>query len=180
MTWAATGAVSIINVTTATTRAVTATSINANATPIIIKLVPRAPALVEACMRVGRSGRRKMPKAARNISAAPVSMQAETIHSIIPGTSQFQKASETYGSQERHQCQHNGNIEKADHTGFDSMHPDSTRDNGRHELQRHDAVGQRGAFCKTDKRKQQPRQKHEIGDVDDYWVDQIPLSLPGP
>src|SRR5690606_21183438 len=102
----------------AMTRAVTSLLEKCSATAIMIRPDPRAPALVVACMRMGRSGMRNRPIAASNMNRAPTSMDRAISRSII-GTqaSFFQIAGEADGGEKRGERQHHRHIEKTETLG---------------------------------------------------------------
>src|SRR5690606_17965365 len=83
------------------------------ATPIMIRPMPRAPALVVACMRISRSGMRRAPRPASSMKKQPAS--TNTLASrllIIAVSSAFQVTGKADGRQEGGQRQHHGHVEK--------------------------------------------------------------------
>eukprot|EP00614_Pseudopedinella_elastica_P040583 CAMPEP_0181262244 /NCGR_PEP_ID=MMETSP1097-20121128/1927_1 /TAXON_ID=35684 /ORGANISM="Pseudopedinella elastica, Strain CCMP716" /LENGTH=114 /DNA_ID=CAMNT_0023360919 /DNA_START=424 /DNA_END=768 /DNA_ORIENTATION=+ len=92
-----------------------------NATLAMISMAPSAPALVVACMRVGRSGSLRTPMEARTMNAAPRINRKETSSSLILNPSTFDKPGETNSRQKGCQRNHNGHVQKAGDACFYRM-----------------------------------------------------------
>src|SRR5690554_8238021 len=116
----------MMNRITPKARATTATWAKWMATASMIRVAPRVAALVVACIRVSRSGRRTRPSAASSMNSAPIRISPSLSISVIPGPSPLQETREADGGHEGHQCHDDGHVEQTRHVGGDGHHPDDT------------------------------------------------------
>src|SRR5690554_4015651 len=136
------GAVITTKTMIATARATTATSPKCSATASMIRITPKAEALVVACMRVNRSGMRSRPSDANNIRDAPVSISVPLANSIIARPSTLQKTGEADGSQKTHQRNDDGGIDKNRYVGLNGVETHQSHHDAGKQLQGHHPIRQ--------------------------------------
>src|SRR5690606_461930 len=88
----------------------------------MVIMAPRAPALVVACIRVGRSGNLRTPMAASTMKAAPARSRTDTSISIILNASALHESGEADGCQKGCQGDNNGNIQETGYAGINRVH----------------------------------------------------------
>src|SRR6056297_544860 len=103
-------------------------------------MAPSAPALVVACIRVGKSGNLRTPTEARTIKEAPASSRTETRTSIILDTSPFHEPGKANGRQECRESDNDCDVQEACYPGFNGVHPNVANDDRGDQLQSNNPI----------------------------------------
>src|SRR5690606_5289159 len=120
----------------------------------MVIMAPKAPALVVACMRVGRSGNLRPPMAASTMKAAPARSRTDTSISIIRNAAALHESGEADGSKKGCQGDNDGNIQETGHAGIDRVHTHVANYDGCDQLQRDHPVRQRWTTGEPDEGKE--------------------------
>src|SRR5690554_4273239 len=120
----------------------------------MVIIAPRAPALVVACMRVGRSGNLRTPMAASTMKAAPTRSSTDTSTSIILNASTLHESGKANGSKKGCQGDNDGNIQETCHAGINRVHTHVANHDGCDQLQRDHPVRQRWTTGEPDEGKE--------------------------
>src|ERR1051325_4107801 len=140
---AATGAVRKTKSMVARARVVMASSPKCTATAPTMQPIPSVEALVLACIRIKRSGMRRMPTPASSANVAPISRSAELKTSFIK-TLPLHESRECHGSQKGNQSEHNCHIQKNRLPRSNGIGCRDSRGQDRYQIERNHAVGQTG------------------------------------